>query len=149
MARPAGNHALARKKGFSQIQIATDDLILAEDLDLCRALERSGLNTVYLRFNGVTPAPYEVVRGRDVFPQKLQARENFRRAHMTSTVLVPTLVRKVNDHQVGDIVRFASKNLDTVKGVNFQPISFSGRIEAGSRAAQRITIPDLLILLKE
>ena len=136
MARPAGNHALARKKGFSQIQIATDDLILAEDLDLCRALERSGLNTVYLRFNGVTPAPYEVVRGRDVFPQKLQARENFRRAHMTSTVLVPTLVRKVNDHQVGDIVRFASKNLDTVKGVNFQPISLSRRIEAGSRAAQ-------------
>jgi hypothetical protein len=141
--------ALARKMGFSQIQIATNGLILAEDLDLCRALERSGLNTVYLQFDGVTAAPYEVVRGRDVFPQKLQTLENFRRAHMTSTVLVPTLVRGVNDHQVGDIVRFASKNLDTVKGVNFQPISFSGRIEAVARDAQRITIPDLLLLLEE
>jgi uncharacterized radical SAM superfamily Fe-S cluster-containing enzyme len=141
--------ALARKMGFSQIQIATNGLILAEDLDLCRALERSGLNTVYLQFDGVTAAPYEVVRGRDVFPQKLQALENFRRAHMTSSVLVPTLVRGVNDHQVGDIVRFASKNLDIVKGVNFQPISFSGRIEAVAREAQRITIPDLLLLLEE
>lgn len=85
--------ALAWKMGFAQIQIATNGLILAEDLDLCRTLERSGLNTVYLQFDGVTAAPYEVLRGRDVFPQKLRARENFRLAHMTSTVLVPTLVR--------------------------------------------------------
>lgn len=66
-ARPAGNHCPGRKDGLLS-NPDCHELILAEDLDLCRA-------------------PYEVVRGRDVFPPKLQALENFRRAHMTSSVL--------------------------------------------------------------
>ncbi len=141
--------ALARQMGFSQIQIATNGLRLAEDIGLCSALVQCGLNTVYLQFDGVTAEPYLAVRGRDVLPQKIQALENFRLANMASTVLVPTLVRGVNDYQVGDIVRFASRNLDTVRGVNFQPISFSGRIDDEERAKKRITIPDLLHLLEE
>lgn len=141
--------ALAKGMGFSQIQIATNGLRLAASLDLCRSLERSGLNTVYLQFDGVTPEPYRTARGHDYLPAKLRAIENFRKAHQTSVVLVPTLARGVNDSQVGDIVRFASKNLDVVKGVNFQPVSFSGRIDPVERAERRITIPDLLILLEE
>jgi len=141
--------AMAREMGFVQIQVATNGLCLAESPELCRSLERSGLNTVYLQFDGVTPEPYRTIRGRDILPAKLKALENFREAGMTSTVLVPTLARDVNDHQVGDIVRFASKNLDVVKGINFQPISFSGRTEEHVREEKRITIPDLLALLEE
>jgi uncharacterized radical SAM superfamily Fe-S cluster-containing enzyme len=122
--------AMAKKMGFAQIQIATNGLRLAASLDLCRSLERSGLNTIYLQFDGITPEPYQAVRGRDLLPIKQKALENFRSASLTSTVLVPTLAKGVNDHQAGDIVRFASKNLGVVNGINFQPISFAGRIDA-------------------
>ncbi|HUI39420.1 MAG TPA: radical SAM protein [Methanothrix sp.] len=141
--------ALARDMGFAQIQVATNGLRLAESLDFCRNLVQSGLSTVYLQFDGVTREPYLANRGRDLMPVKLRALDNFRRVKLESTVLVPTLARGVNDHQVGEIVRFAARNMDVVRGVNFQPVSFVGRIDAEERAKRRITIPDLFSLLEE
>jgi uncharacterized radical SAM superfamily Fe-S cluster-containing enzyme len=140
--------AMARAMGFAQIQIATNGLRLASSLQLCQKLQKSGLNTVYLQFDGVTPEPYMAVRGRDYLPAKLKALDNLRAAGQTSVVLVPTLARGVNDLQVGDIVRFAAQNLDIVRGVNFQPVSFAGRIASEERAKKRITIPDLLRLIE-
>ncbi len=140
---------MARRLGFSQIQIATNGLRLASSLDFCKSLVQNGLNTVYLQFDGVTPEPYKAVRGRDLFPIKQKAIENLKVAGQTSVVLVPTLAKGVNDDQVGDIVRFASNKLDIVKGVNFQPVSFSGRIDQQERALKRLTIPDFLTLLED
>ncbi len=141
--------ALAKEMGFSQIQLATNGLRLASSLDLCRSLEKSGLNTVYLQFDGITPEPYLAVRGDNFLPVKQRAIENFRRAGQTSIVLVPTLAKGINDSQVGGIVRFASQNLDVVKGINFQPVAFAGRVDQEERKEKRITIPDLLSLLEE
>jgi len=141
--------AMAKAMGFAQIQIATNGLRLASSLQLCQALRKSGLNTVYLQFDGVTAEPYMAVRGRDYLPVKLKALDNLRSAGQTSVVLVPTLARGVNDHQVGDIISFAAQNLDLVRGVNFQPVSFAGRIASEDRAKRRITIPDLLRLIEE
>ena len=141
--------ALAKELGFVQIQLASNGLRMASSLDFCRSLENSGCNTIYLQFDGVTPEPYQAVRGRDLLAVKLQALENLRRAGPRSVVLVPTLAREVNDHQVGEMVRFAARNLDLVRGINFQPISFAGRADAEMRAKERITIPDLLALLEE
>jgi uncharacterized radical SAM superfamily Fe-S cluster-containing enzyme len=141
--------AIAKQMGFAQIQIATNGLRLSSDFALCKALERNGLNTVYLQFDGVTPDPYKVLRGRNYLPAKLKTLENLCKARQTSVVLVPTLVKGVNDHQVGDIVRFASTNSKVVKGINFQPVAFAGRIDSDERAKMRITIPDFLSLLEE
>jgi uncharacterized radical SAM superfamily Fe-S cluster-containing enzyme len=141
--------ALAKGMGFAQIQVATNDMKLAASLDLCKDLVRSGLSSVYLQFDGVTPEPYETLRGRNLLPFKLQAIDNLRAARNMSMILVPTVAKSVNDDQIGDIVKFASKNLDVVKGVNFQPVSFTGRIEQEERVDKRITIPDLLALLED
>jgi uncharacterized radical SAM superfamily Fe-S cluster-containing enzyme len=141
--------AMARAMGFAQIQIATNGLRLASSLSLCQALRENGLNTVYLQFDGVTPEPYIALRGQDYLPLKLKALENLREASQTSVVLVPTLARGVNDSQVGDIIRFAARNLDVVRGINFQPVSFAGRIAYEERAKKRITIPDLLRSIEE
>jgi uncharacterized radical SAM superfamily Fe-S cluster-containing enzyme len=54
------------------------------------------------------------------------------------------LVKGVNDDQVGDIIRFAIKNMDVVKCVNVQPVSFAGRISQEERERWRITIPDFV-----
>jgi uncharacterized radical SAM superfamily Fe-S cluster-containing enzyme len=141
--------ALAKKMGFAQIQVATNGLKLAADLELCRDLVQSGLSTTYLQFDGVTSEPYQILRGRDLLKIKRQAIENLRKAGQMSIVLVPTLAKGVNDAQAGDIVRFASQNADVVKGINFQPISFTGRVDPEEREEKRLTISDLILLVEE
>ncbi len=140
---------LAREVGFAHVQVATNGIALAKSEQFCRRLREAGLHTVYLQFDGVTEEPYRVLRGIPALKTKLRAIENCRRGGLKSVVLVPTLVRGVNDGQVGDLVRFAAKNLDAVKGVNVQPVAFEGRVEAGERKERRITIPDFINLLEE
>ncbi len=131
---------LARDEGFSHIQIATNGIKLAKDPELAQKLKDATLNTVYLQFDGVTEEPYIKSRGRNLLPTKLEAIENCRKADL-GIVLVPTLVKGVNEDQIGDIIRFAIENLDIIRGVNFQPVSFSGRTPADQVEKQRITIP--------
>lgn len=137
--------ALAHAKGFTHIQVATNGKNLAEQPDFAKRLWEAHVATVYLQFDGVTPEPYIAARGFDAFPQKLQAIKNLR-AHgpYPNAVLVPTIVKGMNDHQIGDIIRFAGDNIDIVRGINFQPVSFTGRISTAELLHQRITIPDVL-----
>lgn len=140
---------MAAEFKFTQIQMATNGVKLAKSKELCHELSLAGLNTVYLQFDGVTDEPYQMNRGYNALPLKLKAVENCRAAGLTSISLVPTLAKGVNDSQVGDIIRFAVDNMDTVKGINFQPVSFTGRVNKDERMEKRITIPDLLVLIEE
>ena len=40
-----------------------------------------------------------------------------------TVVFVPTVIKSINDHELGGIIRFAQKNMDVVHAVNFQPVS--------------------------
>jgi len=140
---------MAREFNFTQIQMATNGVKLSRSLELCKQLNDAGLHTVYLQFDGVTEEPYIKNRGFNALPIKLKAIENCRNGGLTSVSLVPTLAKGVNDMQVGDIIRFGIKNMDTVKGINFQPISFAGRINKEERMEKRITISDLFRLIDE
>nr|MDO8134524.1 radical SAM protein [Candidatus Njordarchaeum guaymaensis] len=139
----------ARDVGFTHIEVATNGIRIARDLDFAKAVKKAGLSTLYLQFDGVTPEPYKIARGRDLFPLKLKALENCRKAGLHSIVLVPTVVRGVNDNQLGDILRFAIKNKDIIRGINFQPVSITGRINKEERAKMRITVPDIAKLLEQ
>ena len=132
---------LAKEEGFSHTQIATNGLRLARKPELAKELKEAGLNTIYLQFDGVTAEPYLEIRNKDLFQIKLDAIENCRKADL-GIVLVPTLVKGINDHQIGDIIQFAVDNMDIIRGVNFQPVSFAGRTPADQVEEQRITIPD-------
>ncbi|RLF70885.1 MAG: radical SAM protein, partial [Thermoplasmata archaeon] len=61
-----------------------------------------------------------------------------------ATVLVPVIVRGINDDEVGKIVDFALENTEVIRSVNFQPVSFSGRINQEQRLKGRYTIGDLI-----
>jgi len=140
---------MAAEFKFTQVQMATNGIKLAKSQKLCEELNAAGLHTVYLQFDGVTERPYLINRGFNALPLKLKAIENCRKSGLTSISLVPTLAKGVNDDQVGDIIRFAVNNMDTVKGINFQPISFAGRINKEERMEKRITIPYLFDLMEE
>ena len=139
---------LAHDEGFTHIQIATNGVKLAKDPNLAQKLRNAELNTVYLQFDGVTPDVYIKNRGRDLLDIKKEAINNCRKADL-GVVLVPTLIKGINDHQVGDIINFAIENIDIIRGVNFQPISFSGRTPADQVEEQRVTIPDFEKLVTE
>ena len=140
---------MAREMGFIQIQIATNGMKFAQSKDYCRSLHETPLSTIYLQFDGVTEAPYLKSRGFNALPFKLKAIRNMRETGLHNVVLVPTLVNGVNTDQGGDIIRFAMKNIDIVRGVNFQPVSFTGRISEDELKNGRITIPDFLALLEK
>jgi uncharacterized radical SAM superfamily Fe-S cluster-containing enzyme len=138
----------AKEAGFPHVEIASNGLMLMQK-GYPKKLFEAGLSTVYMQFDGVTPEPYIAARGVNLLSQKLKALENCRNEGLRSIVLVPTLVRGVNDAQVGDIINFAVENHDIVRCVNFQPVSITGRIDYEKRQEMRITIPDLMNLAEE
>jgi uncharacterized radical SAM superfamily Fe-S cluster-containing enzyme len=140
---------MAKGMGFFEIMIATNGMKLARSKEYCVELKKTPLSTIYFQFDGVTEAPYMKLRGFNALPYKLKALQNMREARLNNVVFVPTLVKGVNSGQVADIIRLAAKNVDIVRGVNFQPVSFSGRVDTEELKNGRITIPDLLDLLEE
>ena len=127
----------AKSMGFPQTQIATNGVKLAKDPALAQQLKDAGLNTVYLHFDGVTPEtnPFLEIHKK--------ALENLKNVGL-GTVLVPTVIRGRNDQELGDIIRFAVENIAVVRGINFQPVAFTGAASDDDVQKSRITIPDVL-----
>jgi len=140
---------MAKELGFRHVEVNTNGLRLAQSVDYCRSLKQSGVSTIYLQFDGVDPNVYRFTRGVGIFEVKKKVIENCREAGMDSIVLVVTLVKGVNDHQLGDIIKFALENFDVVRCVNVQPVSLCGRIPELERGRMRITIPDFMRLVEE
>ena len=138
----------AKELGFHHVEVNTNGLRLAQDVDFAKSLVDAGLSTIYLQFDGLTSDVYKFTRGVDLLDIKMKAIENCRKAGL-SIVLVVTLVKGVNDHQIGDIIRFAVKNFDIVRCVNVQPVSICGRIAQDEREKMRITIPDFMKKVEE
>jgi len=137
----------AKELGFAQVQAATNGIEFAKNFELLKAAQEAGLNTIYLSFDGVSDDIYLQARDRKMFDIKLKVLENVRKIEAgkrPSVVLVPTVVRGVNDHQIGDMVNFALKNSDVVRAVNFQPVAFTGRITREELTKGRFTLPDLV-----
>jgi uncharacterized radical SAM superfamily Fe-S cluster-containing enzyme len=127
----------AKQMGFPQVQIASNGVRIANEPGFAQKLKDSGLSTVYLHFDGMTPATNPLLH----INQK--AIENLKAVRL-GVVLVPTIIHGKNDHEVGDIIRFAVKNISVIRGINFQPIAFTGAATDDDVKKLRVTIPDLL-----
>jgi len=132
----------ARDMGFSHIQIATNGLKLADE-EFARQAFDAGLHTLYLQFDGVGEEPHRQTRNfPGIWEKKLAVLESCRSTGM-KICLVPTILKGVNDDQVGEIFRFAVDNIDVVSGISFQPVAFTGRIDYAERLVRRYTLGDL------
>ncbi len=108
------------------ILLATNGIRMSNDPELVMKLKKAGLNIVYLQFDGLTDAPYEKLRNAKLLPNKLRLVE-LCREHDIEIILVPTLQGGINDNEVGDMIKFAAENVDIIRGIVFQPMSFTGR----------------------
>lgn len=134
---------LIKEEGVDHVQLNTNGINLALDPQLAFRIKEAGVSNLYMSFDGVTPrtnpknhweAPYAI--------------ENCRRAGV-GVVLVPTVIKGVNDHELGAIIRYAQKNIDVVRAVNFQPVSLTGRMAKQDRDKFRITIPECIKAIEE
>ncbi|MEM0500743.1 MAG: radical SAM protein [Ignisphaera sp.] len=143
---------ILRRLGVTHIQLNTHgirfaDLYLKDPekaIDYAKSLRSAGVNTIYLSFDGVTPATNP--KNHWELPYILEV---FRASNMTSVVFVPTVIKSVNDDELGDIIKIAAYNMDIVRGVNFQPVSLVGMMRKQERARFRITIPEVIKLIED
>ncbi|MGD0476848.1 MAG: tetraether lipid synthase Tes [Nitrososphaerales archaeon] len=134
---------ILKEEGVDHIQLNTNGINLALNPGLAKRLKEAGVSNLYMSFDGTTPktnpknhweAPYAI--------------ETCRRQGI-GVVLVPTIIKSINDHEMGDIIRFGHRNIDTVHAVNFQPVSLTGRLTKIERTKYRITIPDCIERIEE
>ena len=124
--------ALAREKQIRYVMLNTNGKRLAADRDFVRALGqfRGGFE-IYLQFDGFERQTHQYFRGEDLRAVKTRALEHLAEFGVPVT-LVATLQRGVNDHEIGHLVEFGL-NHPAVRGINFQPIIFSGRCVPGGQ----------------
>ena len=58
--------------------------------------------------------------------------------------LVPTVVRGVNDDNLGELVAFAAAQVPAVRGIHFQPVSYFGRYPDMPGGEERYTLDQLM-----
>ncbi len=133
--------ASARALGFSHIQVASNGLRLA-DPHFARRARDAGLQYIYLQMDGISDDVFTRIRGRALLDTKLAVLESARRAGLR-VIFVPTIIRGVNDQQIGGLFRLAFEHLDILSGISFQPVTFTGRVPEGDRLRQRFTLADL------
>jgi 7,8-dihydro-6-hydroxymethylpterin dimethyltransferase len=135
----------ARDIGYFCVQCASNGIRFAQDVEFCRAAKQAGLRIVYLQFDGTSNRAHAQRNVGNLFDVKQRAIENLHAAGI-DVVLVVTVVRGVNDDEVGRIVQFAIDHADKITVVSFQPISFTGRAEdttTEERQRKRYTLSHL------
>src|SRR6266699_422090 len=137
------NIIVIKEQGVDHIQLNTNGINLALNPNLAMELRDAGLSNLYMSFDGVSPktnpknhweAPYTI--------------ESCRKANL-GVVLVPTVIKSINDHELGGILRFAQRNIDIVRAISYQPVSLTGRMKKQEREKYRITIPDCIERIEE
>jgi uncharacterized radical SAM superfamily Fe-S cluster-containing enzyme len=97
---------------------------------------------IYLQFDGFSDDIYKTLRGKPLLDIKMKAIENCREFGMNVT-LVPTIVKGVNDHEIGAIIDMAL-NDSNIKMVNFQPSTTTGRHDVNINKDMPLTVPDII-----
>ena len=135
-----------RRAGFASIEVNTNGVVIAREPRLLDRLVEAGISGIFLQFDGMSREVYRRVRGADLLGTKLRAIENCRRAGI-QVVLAMTIIKGVNDDQLGAVLQFALENRDVVAGIAYQPAFGSGRFDIA--AGRRLTMGDVAFLLAE
>jgi hypothetical protein len=134
---------IMKEEHVDHIQMNTNGIRHAMDPEAGRDVRMAGCNNLYLSFDGVTARTnpknhWEIPHALDTC-----------RKTGTTVVFVPTVIKSINDHELGGIIRYGQKNMDVVHAVNFQPVSLTGRMGKQEREKYRITVPDCIQRIEE
>src|SRR5437016_14297192 len=89
------------EEDVDNIQLNTNGIKLALSPETMRQVRMAGVNNLYLSFDGVSPRTNP--KNHWEVPYAL---ESARKCGMT-VEFVPTVIKSINDHELGGIIRFA------------------------------------------
>src|SRR6266704_2000888 len=134
---------IIKEEGVDHIQLNTNGINLALNPNLAHTLRDNGLSNLYMSFDGVSPKTNPKNHWEAPYTIKSCRKDNL------GVVLVPTVIKSINDHELGGILRFAQRNIDIVRAISYQPVSLTGRMKKQEREKYRITIPDCIERIEE
>ena len=133
---------MAREKGFKYVMLNTNGLRIAEDERFVEELSKfKGGFEVYLQFDGLSDDAYMRLRGKNLVDIKKKALKNLNKYKVPVT-LVCTVAGGINDEMLGEIIVYGMEE-NCVRGVNFQPVAFFGRIPEEEKK-NRVTLSGVL-----
>jgi hypothetical protein len=100
-----------------------------------------------LQFDGLDPHSHQTLRGSDLLAEK-EAVLRVIREHDLPTTLVCTVVDDVNEMQLGPLLRLGIETRQ-VRGITYQPATWSGRFEAAQDPLHRLTLANVVRLVVE
>lgn len=133
---------MAKEMGIEHVEVNTNAVRIAKDIEYLRALKEAGVDDFYMQFDGTKDDIYLQTRGKPLFELKEQAIANCAEVGIGITLVV-TVSPNINLDHVGEIIKYAATKVPTVKGVHFQPISYFGRYPVDPENDDRVTIPEL------
>ena len=152
----------AQERNITAIMLNTNGRRIAHDDEfLAQLAEIRPL--IYFQFDGFEAETYRIIRGDvgavrepplqeptlhepPLLAEKKRALDRLAKIGCR-VVLVPAIVRGVNEHEIGDIIRFGLQH-PAVNGINFQPVFHAGR-HMEHDPMQRLTIPDIVQFIAE
>lgn len=133
--------AAAKARRIPLVMLNTNGIRLARDSRFAPALAELGVH-VYLQFDGFQQATQEAIRGRSLTEEKLRALDRCVAAGV-SVSLAAAVERGINEHEIGEIVRFGVRH-PAVTGVFLQPVTHSGRFRADADPLRKLTNSDVI-----
>lgn len=135
----------AYARNITCVMLNTNGIKIAEDEDLARRLAEKNVR-IYFQFDGFKPETYKTIRGKDYTAMKMKALDNLLKYNAKIT-LVSTIIKGINDDEIGDILKFAIKTKG-VQRVMYQPATFVGRTP-GLDTMDRMTLTDVTRAIEE
>lgn len=136
---------MAKDKGVRMVTLNTNGIRLAHDRRFMAELAEIR-PLVYMQFDGFEESTHRAIRGRDLRAAKEKALEHCAEFGVNVS-LVAAIEKGLNEHEVGDIVRFGVKH-PAVRSVAFQPVTHSGR-HVEFDPMQRLTNADIIHALAD
>ena len=133
---------LAKEMGIEHIEVNTNAVRIANDMEYLKALKEAGVDDFYFQFDGTDDEIYMQTRGKPMFEIKERAIKNCSEVGIGITLVV-TVSPEINLNHVGEIIKFAASKVPTVKGVHFQPIAHFGRYPQEPTDENRVLLPQL------
>ena len=131
---------MAQDKGIRHVMVNTNGRRIARDAEWAERLGELR-PMIYLQFDGLEDETYVQLRGEPLLEEKLLALDRLGELDL-NTILVATVERGVNEHELGRLVRFGLEH-PAVRGVNFQPVTHTGR-HLPFDPLDRVTIPEVI-----
>lgn len=135
--------ALAQEKGIRSVMLNTNGVRLARDRRFAEALAELRPH-LYFQFDGFELETHLALRGKDLRADKQRALDRAAELGLTVT-LVAAVEKGVNEHEVGEIVRFGVRH-PAVRSIAFQPVTHSGR-HVEFDPLERLTNADVMKLV--